>query len=82
MITIQLTKKHFDAHMHRNGVFNTEKYTYLQYMASKDVFNQLCPKEYQDGIARSNSEHVLKATANRLLVFNKLTNERLAIVCI
>lgn len=83
MITIDFTKKSFDEHFRRNGTFTSEKgHEYLQYMVSKDVFNQLCPSEYKDEKVRGDNNYAMKATANRFLVFNKGTQERLTIVSI
>lgn len=78
--TIDITKASFDKHFLRNGTFNIEKHTYYQYMVSRDVFQQLCPKEYQDGKIHSDDTLALKADTNRLLAANKVTGDRLSLV--
>jgi len=78
--TIHLTKESFDANFHPNGVFHTSKYIYKEYIVSKAVFNQLCPIEYQDNVSYSNDTYTMKATSQRLLIVNRITNERLTLL--
>lgn len=72
----QCTKKYFDTNFHKYGQYERKGNIYNQYIVSKDVFEQLCPKEYQDDTL------ALRATTDRVLIFNKITTDRLTLICV
>lgn len=80
--TVELTKASFDANFHKHGTYQMPVNLYDEYIVSKEVFNQLCPKEYQDNKVHSCDEHAMKATTDRVIIHNKITGDRLTIVCI
>jgi len=82
MTTVELTKKYFDREFHYNGTYQMPVNLYYEYIVSRDVFNQLCPKDCQDNKVHSDDTLALKATSERVLINNKLTGDRLTIICI
>jgi hypothetical protein len=82
-ITLELTKKALDANLHANGMYTSENnHQYFEYLVSKEVYDQLCPKQYQNGKVWHSDLFKMKASDNRLLLVNKTNNERLSVTCI